>query len=57
MISMSSSCTPNVVLCFRTEAATGVLVVQMRQSCEGLQQHMAALLKYLQVVKVSRART
>lgn len=39
---------------FRVEAATGVLVTQMRQSCDGLQQHMAALLKYIQVVKASK---
>lgn len=38
------------------EAAAGVLVVQMRQSCEGLQQHMAALLKYMQVAKDKRLK-
>lgn len=38
------------------EAATGVLVVQMRQSCEGLQQHVAALLKYIQVLKDKRLK-
>eukprot|EP00731_Ephydatia_muelleri_P039084 Em1090g1a len=35
------------------ETATGVLAAQMRQSCEGIQQHMAALLKYIQVAKAS----